>query len=261
MKTCPVCGKVYSEGAFCEDCGVMLIEEVQQPVNSPVSANKSAGNNSKIIIAVLAVLLVAALAVAGVFAYRSFSGKKDDDSVNSNVPAAEESYAETTEADVQQVEITPETTMPESTTRSIMVETSKDEAYASFNRFYKSYIYAINAYNGSYITDCTPQVRSDMVERFEINKKSLFDLKSIDFDESTVNAREVGGGVEYTFFVNCKTMLYNRVTYEQKSLNYSCWQVTVRYENGTYQVTEMIRDNDHIMSANLHTVYDSEELF
>ena len=239
----------------------MLVEQVQQPQvpSAPVN-NKPVGNNSKIVIIVLAVLLAAALVVAGIFAVRSFGNKNEEN--NDSYVSEDETYVETTAADGQPEQLVPETTtIPEITTRAILAETSKADAYASFNRFYKSYIYAINAYNGSYITDCTPQVRSEMVERFEINKKSLFDLKSIDFDEFSVSVTDTDYFVDYTFFVNCETMLYNRVTNEQKSLNYSCWEVTVRYENGMYQVTRMVRDNDHIMSTDIHTIVDSEPLF
>lgn len=274
MKSCPVCGKTFPAGNFCEDCGVMLVEaqpapEVQNsppvnytqnyPVNPPAPVQKKSGNSSKIIIAVLAVLLVAAIAVAAFFIVKSMN--KNDNAAYNKV----DRYYETQEQSqaVSATTLTPETTTLTSstTTAEPAVNASKDDAYNAFNDFYMSYLNAINHLDPSLMTSCSSQIRNEMAERFEINKKSLFDLRRIDFDEDSLYINSSGGHTEYIFYVKCVTMLYDRSTNEQKDLNYSCWRVTVECENNSYTVTDMERDSDYKMSTNIVSVSDSESLF
>lgn len=267
MKSCPVCGKTYSEGMFCEDCGVMLVD--QQPVvNPPVqNSGKSGNNTTKIIIAVMAVLLVATIAVAAYFAIRSLNGNNDTDAVT---PEPNSAAAEAVVDDVpvddnadnadenlvaEQDEIVPvTTTMPETTTQMFVNKMTEQQVYETFYDFYCSYLDAINSFDASYMYYCTPQVRSEMAERFSINKKSLFVMDEIQYDQKSLRAQETYNGATYTFYAKCATILYDRYDYDYKKQNYSCWKVTVTYSSGSYVISDMERDDDHKMSTDIYKI-------
>ncbi len=131
------------------------------------------------------------------------------------------------------------------------------DSYNAFNEFYISYLDGINSNNPGKITNCTPAIRNEMAERFEINQKSIFDLKRIDFDNVSYSQY----GDRASFYVKCVSQLYNRATNEKKDLNYAVWFVTVEMgSNGEYQVINLERDDRYKMNTDVYTITDKTDI-
>lgn len=116
MKYCPVCRKTYGseqEIRFCEDCGVMLEEEVVENHTPDTPVKKDL---SKAVIAVLAAFLAVAVVVIIILVLKPFQKKEDNAVVGeyaSDIVSADELAADDAEI------LTPaeKTTVPVQTTQ------------------------------------------------------------------------------------------------------------------------------------------------
>ena len=80
MKKCPVCQKIYENDQatnFCEDCGVMLIDEA--PSSEATADENNKPNKNKIVIIVLSILLALAVAAAVFFVVKGTFTEKNTD--------------------------------------------------------------------------------------------------------------------------------------------------------------------------------------
>ncbi|MBO5935691.1 MAG: zinc ribbon domain-containing protein [Clostridia bacterium] len=296
MKICPNCFKQFNDDAvFCDNCGTKLAVPVATPQNKPVTppvhppvaepgkpyeehveyypplppenggGNTPAKKNNKtgmiIGIVVAAVVLLAAIG-AGVY-FLFISDKSPLDKNKDDAVFEEQTY----------VEVVPTTKEPEATS-SVIVETTTasftspapevvptDKIYITFFNFYISYLDGINALNPGAVAFCSDEVKAEMVERFQYNKKSLFDLCRIDFDMDSYTVTPNGISNEYSFYVKCVTRMYYRDTLEEKELNYAVWKVTVTETNGDCIVSHMERDDDYKMSTNVEVMDDNSSIF
>lgn len=220
---------------------------VQQPVMN--STNKSSNKGLYVLIGIFAGIIV----IAGIIILLLlFDG--DGNTGDNNYVYGEqltEQHETTTQA--------PATTEPVTqapTTSAPVTDTEKLNAYYVFNDFYISYLNGINYLDSSMIDHCSQSVRLEMLERFEYNQKSLFDLKRIDFDEASYLSSTSGNKTYHYFYVKCVSEYYDRNTYENKGYNYAVWYVTVIEENGYSYVSSLERNDKYKMGTVVHTITD-----
>ena len=161
----------------------------------------------------------------------------------------EETVAETTTRPV---------TQPPTTEASIPAE--RLSAYSAFNDFYVSYLDSINLIDSSYLSNCSSDVRYEMIERFQYNQKSIFDLRRIDFDEESYSSYTSGGKKYHSFYVKCVSEYYDRFTYANKGYNYAVWYVTVTQEGDYCYVSFLERNDKYKMNTNVHTITDYSDI-
>ena len=77
MAVCPNCGK-ESSGKFCDKCGTPLAKTPVNNLNTSSNYKPAASSNSKMIIALVAIIVLAA---GGYFAYQNFYAKEKSESV------------------------------------------------------------------------------------------------------------------------------------------------------------------------------------
>lgn len=280
MKNCPSCSTpVHEDATSCYNCGYMfirseepkpiepvekkplidnsfIIPEIITPENSTPEKNKP--NFGKILGMIIA--LVCVVAVIGVGAY--FFLNSDDKSEENDEIVYESQAADFVVATQTATETTtvPETTT-EMTTTTYPIEVSNEKIYITFFNFYVSYLDGINSMNAGMIDFCTPQIKAEMAERFQYNKKSLFDLSRIDYDVDSFITESNVISNDHTFYVKCVTRMYNRETHDEKDLNYAVWKVTVTETDGKCVVSKMERDDKYKMSSNIETMDDNSSIF
>lgn len=267
MKICPNCYTTFNDDAmFCDNCGSQLRAQYVQapPAYNPAGAvppvpQKKNNTPLIIILVVVSILLVAAIGT-GVF-FLFFSAKsplkfKDD-------VAVYEAHTHSEEVVSQEPETIP--VVAENTTVSFTNPAPEvvdnEKVYTTFFNFYISYLDGINSMNSGMLDFCTPEVKSEMVERFQYNKKSLFDLSRIDYDVDSYTIVPNAMGSEYMFVVKCVTRMYERDTHEEKHINFAVWKVTVTETNGNCVVSKMERDDDYKMSSNVEVYDDTSSIF
>lgn len=274
MKICPSCSATFNDDSvFCANCGSPLREQTVQyqppievnpvavpPVNTPgaaVGTQKKNNNPLIIVLIVVAVLLIAAIGTGVYFLLSSENSPLKNDEVV---------YEEQTMQDVV-IQSEPETSTkaPESTTASFTSPApdvvDNDKVYITFFNFYISYLDGINSLNPGMIDYCTPEVKSEMAERFQYNKKSLFDLSRIDYDVDSFTTVPNAISNEYSFYVKCVTRMYDRATLDEKDINYAVWKVTVTETNGNCVVSKMERDDKYKMGIHIETLDDDSSIF
>ena len=124
MKKCPVCQKIYENDQatnFCEDCGVMLVDEAPSS-SEATSGGENKPNKNKIVIIILSVLLALAVAAAAFFVLRGkFTEKKTDAPVDSVVS---EEVSSEEKADAVETTLPPEMLTVKETTTEAQVSTT-----------------------------------------------------------------------------------------------------------------------------------------
>lgn len=283
MKICPNCFSQFGdEAVFCENCGTRLQMQTARPQAQPAPApspapvangpddfpyeapadvqpEKKKTNVGMIIgIVVAAVFAVAAIGTGVFFLFFS-----DVSPLNKE---KNETVVEDQTQEAVVVTSAPETTtVAETTTVSFTSPApaagSDAKAYTAFFNFYVSYLNGINSLNSNYIEHCTPKVKSEMVERFQYNKKSLFDLSRIDFDVDSYSASVTDVENVYTFYVKCVSRMYDRETLDEKEINYAVWKVTVTETAGEFFVSSMERNDKYKMSTNIEVMTDDVSVF
>ena len=149
-------------------------------------------------------------------------------------------------------------TQPPTTEASLPAE--RLSAYNAFNDFYISYLDSINLVDSSYLSNCSSDVRYEMIERFQYNQKSIFDLRRIDFDEESYSSYTSGGKIYHSFYVKCVSEYYDRFTYANKGYNYAVWYVTVTQEGDYCYVSFLERNDKYKMNTNVHTITDYSDI-
>ncbi len=287
MKNCPGCSKsVLDDATSCYNCGyVFFRSEASKPIeNKPLIDNsfiipdiitpenstpenstpensileKNKPDYGKILGLIAAVVVAVAVIGAGIYFFLN-SGDKPEE----NDAVAYESQVDDF---VVATQTAPETTTPpetttEMTTTTAPVGVSDEKIYITFFNFYISYLDGINSLNAGMIDFCTPQIKAEMAERFQYNKKSLFDLSRIDYDVDSLTTESNVISNDYTFYVKCVTRMYNRETHDEKDINYAVWKVTVTETDGNCVVSKMERDDKYKMGSNIETLDDSSSIF
>ncbi len=255
---------------FCPECAERLVpaQNAQQnnypPYNPAVNtvntnysqplANKSGQN--KLLYALIGIF-AAIIVVAGIIIVVLLVGNGDggNETVNNQdvyevqTQLVEETVAETTTRPV---------TQPPTTEASLPAE--RLSAYSAFNDFYVSYLDSINLVDSSYLSNCSSDVRYEMIERFQYNQKSIFDLRRIDFDEESYSSYTSGGKKYHSFYVKCVSEYYDRFTCANKGYNYAVWYVTVTQEGDYCYVSFLERNDKYKMNTNVHTITDYSDI-
>ena len=224
---------------------VNMNNNYQQPQTPNQGANKG--------LYALIGIFVAIIVVSGmiILALLMINGDKDDES---SAVHAEESETQAVEVVVETTTAQPETQAPTTTYQSPAERLS---AYNTFNSFYNSYLDGINFMDSGYLGYCSETVRYEMIERFQYNNKSLFDLRRIDFDEESYSSYTSGGRKYHSFYVKCVSEYYDRNTYANKGYNYAVWYTTVTQEGDYYYVSFLERNDEYQMGSNVHTITDN----
>lgn len=277
MKICPECFAQFGdEAVFCENCGTRLQMQMARPQAQPAPVMTENANfysevpvsnqpeKKKINVGVIIGIVVAAVfavAAIGTGVFLLFFSDVSPLNKDNNESVAEEQTQE-----VVYIESVPETTtVAETTTASFtspVPEAASDvKVYSTFFNFYVSYLNGINGLNSNYIEHCTPTVKSEMVERFQYNKKSLFDLCRIDFDVDSYSVSVTGYTNEHTFYVKCVSRMYDRESLNEKEINYAVWKVTVTERDGECVVSRMERNDKYKMSTNVEVMTDNVNVF
>ena len=269
MKICSKCQKYYNDDmVFCPECAerLVLAEAPQQQNNYPpyntavntVNTNYSqppvnkSGQNKWIyaLIGIFGAIIVVTGVIIVVLLLGKFNGGNEasngQDVHEVQTQLVEETVAETTTQPVTQAPTTAVNEMP----------MDRFFAYSGFNDFYISYLDSINFVDSSFLSNCSADVRYEMIERFQYNQKSIFDLKRIDFDEESYSAYTSGGKKYHSFYVKCVSEYYDRFTYENKGYNYAVWYVTITQEGDYCYVSYLERNDKYKMHDNVHTITD-----
>lgn len=287
MKICPKCFAQFGdEAVFCENCGTRLQMQMAHPqaqpaptpapapVHTPVVTETEnfypdvpAGNqpekkktNVGMIIGIV-VAAVFALAAIGTGVFFLFFSDVSPLNKEKNETVVEDQTQE-----VVYIESAPETTTVAETTTASFTSPAPEAAsdvkvYSTFFNFYVSYLNGINSLNSNYIEHCTPTVKSEMVERFQYNKKSLFDLSRIDFDVDSYSVSVTSYTNEHTFYVKCVSRMYDRESLNEKEINYAVWKVTVTERDGECVVSRMERNDKYKMGTNIEVMTDDVSVF
>ena len=233
------------------------------PVNNSVSAYlgvqsgaKAAGSSNNkglyVLIAVFAAIIVIAGAVILFLLLDKANGGNADEYINEV-----QSHTQSVETTTEEVTTQPVTQAPAT---AVVPDSVRLAAYNTFNDFYISYLDSINFLDSSYLGYCSELVRYDMIERFEYNQKSLFDLRRIDFDEDSYSSYTVDGRKYHSFYVKCVSEYYDRNTHTNKGFNYAVWYVTVTQEGDYCYVSSLERNDKYKMGTKLHTITDTAVL-
>lgn len=278
MKTCPNCSTLNSDVNFCKACGCRLpdqteIAQINEDVfgsdvsfpdynEQPVVQEKK-NNCKKNVIAIIVIILVLAVIGTGVYFY-FFKDKENTDRDDDIIFEDEDIFAEE-ESSIVYYEPEVETEEPESTTidetTTVAVANPEEAAYLAFFDFYNSYLEGINSLDSGTINFCSPDVKAEMVKRFQFNRNSLFDLIRIDYDLDSFAAVSDVNGNEYSFYVKCVSKMYDRDTNVEKEMNYAVWNVTVTETANNFIISKMERDDEYEMSSNLKILNDAVSIF
>ena len=265
MKDCPGCSVTLLDDAMsCYNCGYVFFQSESSQSNEPIEGRQTINRNyrkpnfNKLIGMIAAVVVVFAVIGTGVY----FLLNSGDEPEKSN-----ESVYENQSAVVVATQTEPETSTkaPERTTEipttAAQDVVSDEKIYITFFNFYISYLDGINSLNPGMIDFCTPQVKSEMADRFQYNKKSLFDLSRIDYDVDSFSTESNVISNDYSFYVKCVSRMYNRETLDEKDINYAVWKVTVTETDGDCVVSKMERDDKYKMGSNIETLDDNSSIF
>lgn len=236
------------------------VPPIQPPGNYTPPAHQppqnSGGNNKGLY--VLIGIFAGIIVVAGVIILLLLSDGGSEPTHEHDDVVVETEYETLNQSQQSETATQPVTQAP--TTNATVPDTEKLNAYYVFNDFYISYLDGINYLESSMIDHCSQSVRYEMLERFEYNKKSLFDLRRIDFDEASYSSSKSGDKTYHHFYVKCVSEYYDRNTYENKGYNYAVWYVTVTEENGYSYVSSLERNDKYKMGTVVHTITDYSEL-
>lgn len=278
MKKCLKCMTVHKDDmVFCPNCGDVLVEEVnpaltENPLNdtSPFAANVPPVNNmnnypvaapakkqsaNKLLFVLLGIFGAIIVVAAAIIVLLVFDGSKNGESAQAS--AETEIVTEAAEK-TQPVPPTQSATHP--ATKKAELPAIRLTAYHTFNDFYVSYLDSINFYDSSHLGYCSETVRYEMIERFQYNRKSMFDLLWIDFDENTYSSYVSGGITYHSFYVKCCSEYYDRGTYSYKGYNYAVWSVVVAQQGDYCYVSQLDRNDEFVMSADVHTINDMTDI-
>ena len=126
MKKCPVCQKIYGDDQtinFCEDCGVMLVDDA--PSSEATADKNNKPNKNKIVIIVLSILLALAVAAAVFFVVKgTFTEKKTDAPVDEAGTVVSEEVLSEEKNDAVETTLPPEMLTVKETTTEAQVSTT-----------------------------------------------------------------------------------------------------------------------------------------
>lgn len=216
----------------------------------PQTPNQGANKGLYALIGIFAAIII----VSGIIILVLLMSNGENANEPSHGHEAEENLTKAVEVVVEETTTQPVTQVP---TTAYQPPTERFSAYNTFNSFYVSYLDSINFMDSSYLGYCSETVRYEMIERFQYNSKSLFDLRRIDFDEDSYTSYTSGGKRYHDFYVKCVSEYYDRASYANKGYNYAIWYVTVTQEGDYYYVSYLERNDKYVMSTNVHTITDS----